>query len=157
MSLNHLLVLLRRPRSFDAASSGHGDTAGRWDFDSTQTLPALDPLEIQTAIIEHLEWCMLFNEHLGADPEMPHPLQPLADATDSGLGRWIAKLQQNPELQHPLLDELAQENRRFHRLAHQALDFARSQRMDLASTLLNMEFERSRARVLEILRWLQKA
>ncbi len=99
---------------------------------------------------------MLFNEHLGADPDtLPVPTA-LPDAENSGLGRWIARISQDTATPHPLLAELAHENRRFHRLALQALDFARSQRLDLASSLLNLEFERSRSRVLEILRSLAK-
>ena len=52
--------------------------------------------------------------------------------------------------------KLKKEHLRFHELARQALDHAHHQRMDLASTLLNTEFERSRARVLDMLRGMQK-
>jgi hypothetical protein len=52
--------------------------------------------------------------------------------------------------------ELRHEHERLHELASQALMHARSGRMDLASTLLNTDFERSRIRVLETLRMLQR-
>jgi hypothetical protein len=56
-----------------------------------------------------------------------------------------------------MFGELLQEHQRFHELANQALGLARIGRMDAASTLLNTDFERSRARVLEILRAIQKS
>lgn len=57
----------------------------------------------------------------------------------------------------PLLQELADEYQRFHRLAAEALALVRADQMHKASTLLNTDFERSRARVLELLRSLQRA
>ncbi|HEY9096624.1 MAG TPA: hypothetical protein VIN35_12820 [Hydrogenophaga sp.] len=115
-----------------------------------------DRLEVQTAIIQHLEWCVLFNEHLSAGTSDNVPLMPLPSAAESGLGRWLAKLQQDADGDDPRLSKLAEEHARFHVLAQRAYTLARQGRMDLASTLLNTEFERSRARMLELLRDMQK-
>lgn len=119
-------------------------------------LPRLDRLDLQAAIIHHLEWCVLFNEHLSIDTVQTQHQTPLPDAQGSALGQWLTRMGQRPIGQHPLFIELEQEHLRFHALARQALEHAQHQRMDLASTLLNTEFERSRARVLEILRRMQK-
>jgi hypothetical protein len=116
-----------------------------------------DRLEVQTAIIQHLEWCVLFNEHLSVGSSDNIPLMPLPNATDSGLGRWLEKLLQGPCGPDPRLKALAEEHAHFHRLAERACTLVRQDRMDLASTLLNTDFERSRARVLELLRALQKS
>jgi hypothetical protein len=156
MTLLKIFSLLRRPQNLETAINGHGD----FRANSKTLTPAprleLDPHAIQTAISLHLEWCVLFNEHLGSDPDAPLVPAPLPNATNSGLGRWMAQLHEAGKGDHPSLVDLAQENRRLHRLSRQALDFARSQRMDLASSLLNLEFERCRSRVLDILRSLQK-
>jgi hypothetical protein len=119
-------------------------------------LPRLDRLDLQAAIIHHLEWCVLFNEHLTAASAEGLHTTPLPDAPGSALGQWLTRMTQRPAGQHPLFAELQQEHLRFHALARQALDHAQHQRMDLASTLLNTEFERSRARILEMLRRMQK-
>lgn len=119
-------------------------------------LPRLDRLDLQAAIIHHLEWCVLFNEHLTAASGQGRHTTPLPDAPGSALGQWLARMAQRPAGQHPLFAELQQEHLRFHALARQALDHARHQRMDLASTLLSTEFERSRARILEMLRRMQR-
>lgn len=119
-------------------------------------LPRLDRLDLQAAIIHHLEWCVLLNEHLTAAPGQGRHSTPLPDAHDSALGQWLDRMAQRPAGQHPLFTELQREHLRFHALARQALDHAQQQRMDLASTLLNTEFERSRARILEMLRRMQK-
>lgn len=116
----------------------------------------LDRLDLQTAIIHHLEWCVLFNEHLSVDPTNARHTTPLPDAHQSALGHWLAKMSLRAAGGHPQFIELKKEHLRFHELARQALDHARNQRMDLASTLLNTEFERSRARVLDMLRAMQK-
>ncbi|MGS5089208.1 CZB domain-containing protein [Hydrogenophaga sp. A37] len=116
----------------------------------------LDRLDVQTAIIHHLEWCMLFNEHLSVDPAHASHTTPLPDAHQSALGHWLAKMRLRAAGGHPQFIELKKEHLRFHKLARQALDHAHNQRMDLASTLLNTEFERSRARVLDMLRGMQK-
>jgi hypothetical protein len=116
----------------------------------------LDRLDLQAAIIHHLEWCVLFNEHLSVDTALASHVSALPDASHSGLGRWIAQIEQRAAGTHPQFIALKQEHLRFHALAHQALEHAQNQRMDLASTLLNTEFERSRARVLDMLRQMQK-
>lgn len=119
-----------------------------------QRLP--DRLALQAAIIHHLEWCVLFNEHLSVDGSGSMPLVPLPSAADSGLGQWLASVREGPARDDPQLEILAEEHQQFHQLALQALALARQGRMDLASTLLNTDFERSRARVLDVLRRMQK-
>lgn len=119
-------------------------------------MPRLDRLDLQAAIIHHLEWCVLFNEHLSVDGPQAQHQTPLPGPESSDLGLWLAKMAQRQIGQHPHFIELQQEHLRFHALARQALEYTRSQRMDLASTLLNTEFERSRARVLDMLRRMQK-
>lgn len=119
-------------------------------------MPRLDRLDLQAAIIHHLEWCVLFNEHLSVDSHSAHHQTPLPGPEDSALGQWLSKLAQRQIGHHPHFIELQQEHLRFHALARQALEYTRLQRMDLASTLLNTEFERSRARVLDMLRRMQK-
>jgi hypothetical protein len=116
----------------------------------------LDRLDLQTAIIHHLEWCVLFNEHLSVNSEQALQLAPLPDARHSMLGRWLTQVGQRSPGAHPSFAGLQQEHLRFHSLARQALDLAHNDRMDLASTLLNNDFERSRARILELLRSMQK-
>lgn len=115
-----------------------------------------DRLEIQGVIIEHLEWCVAFNDHLGMEPSDSAQCPALPGAAESGLGRWLAWALEQAEGRHPLLEELRDEYEQFHRLASQALAHARADQMHLASTLLNTDFERRRARVLEILRTLQR-
>lgn len=119
--------------------------------------PRLDRLDLQAAIIHHLEWCVLFNEHLSVDGVTAHHQAPLPGPAESALGRWLDKMTQRAAGRHPAFAELRQEHLRFHALAQQALEHARNQRMDLASTLLNTEFERSRARILEMLRQMQRS
>lgn len=121
-----------------------------------QRVPRLDRLDLQAAIIHHLEWCVLFNEHLDVDTSKAQHQTPLPGPEDSSLGRWLASMSERAASQHPLFGELQQEHLRFHELARQALAHAQNRRMDLASTLLNTEFERSRARVLELLRRMQR-
>ena len=116
----------------------------------------LDRLDLQAAIIHHLEWCVLFNEHLSVDVGHARHSTPLPDAQHSGLGLWIAQMSHRAAGGHPQFLALKKEHLRFHQLAAQAMEHAQNQRMDLASTLLNTEFERSRARVLEMLRTMQK-
>lgn len=121
-----------------------------------QRVPRLDRLDLQAAIIHHLEWCVLFNEHLDVDTDKARHQTPLPGARDSALGRWLDTMSRRAAGQHPLFIELQQEHLRFHDLARQALTHAQNRRMDLASTLLNTEFERSRARVLDLLRRMQR-
>lgn len=120
-------------------------------------MPPIDRLELQAAIIHHLEWCVLFNEHLSVDAAQAQHQTLLPEAASSALGLWLARMAQRPIGQHPHFVELQQEHLRFHALARQALDHARNQRMDLASTLLNTEFERSRSRILDMLRRMQRS
>lgn len=115
-----------------------------------------DRLEIQAALIDHLEWCVAFNEHLRTDPTNTTPHAPLPGPTESGLGRWLMQAQARCDRPQPLLEALRCEYQQFHHLANQALSLARAGQMHLASTLLNTDFERSRARVLQILRTLQR-
>lgn len=124
--------------------------------ESTSSHHLPDRLALQSAIIHHLEWCVLFNEHLSVDASGQAPLVPLPSAADSGLGQWLEAVCNGPAGTDPRLKTLSQEHQRFHQIAQQALAFARQGRMDLASTLLNTNFERSRARVLELLRQMQK-
>lgn len=170
MNIPQLLQHLYRRRPTDSSSSGHGDLPSprsvapaviarhepvRGTVNPVH-IPGLDRQDLKQAIIKHLEWCVLFNEHLGADKSLPQPQQELPGERASGLGRWLTQARQRPAGQHPLFGELLQEYQRFHELANQALGLARIGRMDAASTLLNTDFERSRTRVLEILRAIQK-
>lgn len=115
-----------------------------------------DRLEIQGVIIEHLEWCVAFNDHLSMDPADTAQRPALPGPAESGLGRWLTRALERAEGRHSLLVELRDEYEQFHRLANQALSHARADQMHLASTLLNTDFERRRARVLEMLRTLQR-
>ncbi|WP_439114785.1 CZB domain-containing protein [Hydrogenophaga sp.] len=156
MNFLKLFQRLRNKRPDESASSGHGDLA------TAQATPhptglVIDRLDIQRAIILHLEWCVVFNDHLGADSSLPQATEPLPDAKSSGLGQWLAQTRQRPLGRHPLFAELEQAQRQFHELADRALALTRNGHMSLASTLLNTDFERSRTRVLEILRSLQNS
>jgi len=171
MNIPHLLQHLYRRRPTDSSSSGHGDLPSASSVPAQASpwvgpvrkpmeavhIPGLDRQDLKNAIIMHLEWCVLFNEHLGADKSLPPPKQDLPSERTSGLGQWLTQARQRPPGQHPLFNELLQEHQRFHELANQALGLARFGRMDAASTLLNTDFERSRAHVLEILRAIQKS
>lgn len=172
MNIPNLLQHLYRRRPTDSTSSGHGDLQMTPVQDRVSPQPAppgtaalragegeqagLDRSDLKQAIIMHLEWCVLFNEHLGADQSLSPPQKDLPGERASGLGRWLTQARQRPPGRHPLFGELLREHQRFHELASQALGLARIGRMDAASTLLNTDFERSRARVLEILRAIQK-
>lgn len=116
-----------------------------------------DRMELQSAIIYHLEWCVLFNEHLSLDPTQVSHAASLPDANACELGLWLHRVLDRPGPCDPRLQLLSDEHDRFHILAQQALSLARQHRMDLASTLLNTDFERSRARMLDLLRSMQKA
>lgn len=159
MSLNKLFQLLRHARSGTSPSAGHGGapahptTAGP---DAAHP-PRLDRLDLQGALIQHLEWCVQFNDHLGLVNQSETPPPPrLPGADDSELGQWLARAATRAPGTHPLFAELVEAHRHFHDLADEALKLAGEGRMDLASTLLNTEFERSRAKVLGILRDMQK-
>lgn len=111
--------------------------------------------ECQAALIQHLEWCVLFNAHLAVDPTQTRHITPLPDANNCHLGQWLARMLPRMAEQDPRFLDLQQEHLRFHTMASQALALSRKNRMALASTLLNTDFERSRARVLTLLREIQ--
>lgn len=122
-----------------------------------QGAPPLDRLDLQAALIHHLEWCVQFNDQLGivSLSETPPPRQ-LPGAETSELGQWLQHSATRAPGAHPLFAELVHEHRLLHQLADRALKLAERGRMDQASTLLNTDFERSRARVQALLRNMQK-
>ena len=120
----------------------------------------LTEAQVRQGVIEHLQWCARFNELLAGTPEdsvlppadgKPAPA-PLPDAQHSGLGHWISDMQVHLGKDHPGLLQLEKEQRNFHQLAHEALGLIRERRIEQASLLLNNDFERSRVRVVELLR-----
>lgn len=124
------------------------------------TAPAplrLDRLELQAALIHHLEWCAQFNDHLGqVRPDEPPLVRTLPGAQDSELGRWLWDARSRAPGRHPLFSELQQAHTHFHNLAEEVIQLATEDRMDLASTLLNTDFERARVKVVTLLREMQK-
>lgn len=119
--------------------------------------PRLDRLDLQAALIHHLEWCVQFNDHLGqVRPDEPPLVRTLPDAQDSGLGEWLRASATKAPGRHPLFGELQQAHAHFHALAEEVIRLATEDRMDLASTLLNTDFERARAKVVSLLREMQK-
>jgi len=114
-------------------------------------------LDTQAAVIHHLEWCVLFNEHLAVDSTQTRNIRPLPDANHCDLGQWLARMHPRMADRDPRFLDLQQEHLRLHTMASQALALARNNRMARASTLLNTDFERSRARVLTLLREMQKS
>jgi hypothetical protein len=157
MPLQQLFRFLARSRKNAARTAlPASDTTSAGALPPEPQPPVFDRLALQTAVIQHLEWCVLFNDHLSVDEQQAQQLPPLPGADDSELGRWLEQVRQRLSSGDHRLVALIEENKRFHQLARQALDLARQDRMDLASTLLNTDFERSRARVLELLRQLQK-
>ena len=122
-----------------------------------QDAPRLDRMDLQAALIHHLEWCVQFNDQLGivSLSETPPPRQ-LPGAEASELGQWLQRSAARAPGAHPLFAELVREHRLLHQLADRALQLAERGRMDQASTLLNTDFERSRARVQALLRNMQK-
>ena len=158
MSLQQLLQYLSRSRKHAAGKTPLVPEAEPAPVPPSAIRHAvLDRLALQTAVIHHLEWCVLFNDHLSVDEQQAHQLPALPSASDCELGLWLHHMRQGPAKGDSRFDTLVDENSRFHQLAQQALRLARQGRMDLASTLLNTDFERSRARVLELLRQLQKS
>lgn len=113
-------------------------------------------LDVQSAIVHHLEWCMHFNDRLAGYSLLPGQPNTLPGAADSMLGQWIRHAGSAAAGRHAALASLRDEHRRFHELAEQALSLAHQNRMDQASTLLNTDFERSRVRVIELLRQIQR-
>jgi hypothetical protein len=161
MRIQHFLQFLSRSAQEPGAIGAQESVDARNSevHNATDMNPRMAPdrLALQSAIIHHLEWCVLFNEHLSVEAHQDQDLDPLPSAADSGLGQWLDTMRQGPAASEPRLDEITAEHGRFHQLAQQALGLARQGRMDLASTLLNTDFERSRARVLELLREMQKS
>jgi len=157
MSLNKLFPLLRGSRSGQAPSVGEG-------LEPTELAPPgpapahrLDRLDLQSAVIHHLEWCVMFNDHLSHINQSDTPLlRTLPGIEQCELGLWLQRSASRAPGQHPLFETLLREHRHFHDLAEEALTLATEGRMDLASTLLNTDFERSRARVTTLLREMQK-
>ena len=156
MSPNKLFQWLRGSRSVPAEA----DQAARPPIRVAEARPPssrLDRLDLQSAAIHHLEWCVAFNDHLshinqGDSP----PVRQLPGADPSELGQWLLRSAARAPGQHPAFADLLREHRHFHELANEALKLALEDRMDLASTLLNTDFERSRIRVLSLLREMQK-
>jgi hypothetical protein len=118
--------------------------------------PRPERLDTQAAVTHHLEWCVLFNEHLAIDSILARDIMPLPDAHHCDLGQWLARMHPRMAGRDPRFLDLQHEHQRFHTVAFQALALARNNRMALASTLLNTDFERSRSRVLTLLREMQR-
>lgn len=155
MNIRKLFQCFRKKRSEESTSTSHGNRAVSPDV-LTQPLLPIDRLDIQRAMILHLEWCVVFNDRLGADSSLPPLQEALPTAHDSELGQWLAQARHRAPGRHPLFAELEQEHLRVHQLAEKALALTRDGHLDRASTLLNTDFERSRTRVLDILRSLQQ-
>ena len=153
MLMNKWLQLLRgRPR--DAAPPPPPDIPAA---PPAAVPPRLDRLDLQSAVIHHLEWCVQFNEYLcQIRPDEPPLVRTLPGAEDSEMGRWLQDAATRAPGQHPLFAPLRQAHQHFHELAEEAIRLAGEDRMDLASTLLNTDFERARAQVLRLLREMQK-
>ena len=169
MKIQNLFKRLLRPMSNQASNHGQGGSASsrHSELDRSSSLSAQDPeellaqdiakLDIQRALVHHLEWCVVFNERLHrANSLLTETEAHLPDAHESGLGQWLARAAEQLIGHHDMFVELRREHERLHELASQALMHARSGRMDLASTLLNTDFERARAQVLRLLRDMQK-
>lgn len=157
MPLNRLLKLLRPGRTTPPVplSPAKAERSAH-DHGGGGAAVRLDRLDIQGAIIHHLEWCVQFNNHLSGEVAQVEPAEPLTDDISSPLGRWLVVAAERAPGAHPRFEELRQTHIQFHALAREALRLAREDRMDLASTLLNTEFERARAKVLAILREMQR-
>lgn len=157
MRLSHLLQRLRTGRV--PAPPGHAVPAGPAmpATGTGQAAKALDRLDIQAAIILHLEWCVQFNEHLSGELAREGSRAELPDAGHCEFGRWLGGSAAGAPGQHPRFAELQATHERFHAIADEALRLAREDRMDLASTLLNTGFERERTLILAILRDMQRA
>lgn len=153
MLMNKWLQLLRgRPRGAAPPPLPESPVAP-----SPVSVPRLDRLDLQAAVIHHLEWCVQFNEYLcQIRPDEPPLVRTLPGAEDSEMGRWLQDAANRAPGQHPLFASLRQAHLHFHELAEEAIRLAGEDRMDLASTLLNTDFERARAQVLRLLRDMQK-
>lgn len=120
----------------------------------------LTETQIRQGVIAHLQWCARFNELLAGTPEdslLPEQSDrlaapPLPDHRSSGLGQWMADARTQLGDRHAGLVQLEKEHQRFHLLAMEALSLIRERRIEQAGHLLNNDFERSRVRVVELLR-----
>ncbi len=157
MRLQQLLQLLPWARARSSLATGP-DGAANASAMGSETPPVRlpEPIDLQAAVIHHLEWCVLYNEHLAVDTSRSQHIAPLTDADESPLGKWLNLTVARCAHLDARLVELQREHMKFHAVARQALALARNNRMDLASTLLNTDFERHRARILELLREMQK-
>lgn len=151
-----ILAWLRRLWTLPVLPASDPDESPNIGGQDASPLNPAHRLEILTAIIEHLEWCVMFNDRLAGHSLLPGQTDYLPSANDSKLGQWIDRATYQRAGRHPAFAELRVEHQRFHALAAQALELARSNRMDQASTLLNTDFERSRVRVIELLRSIQQ-
>ncbi|GLS15157.1 hypothetical protein [Hydrogenophaga electricum] len=113
-------------------------------------------LDLQSAVIHHLEWCVQFNNLLTLPPGEQRTLPDWMNADLSDLGLWFVRMAPQPLGRHPRFAELIQAQRQLHTLAQQALQLNRAGQTDQACTLLNTAFERERLRVLDLLRTLQQ-
>jgi hypothetical protein len=154
MRFQQLLQRLPWLLSFMPNRSAPG--ASRLSTPDPTTLLRPERLDTQAAVIHHLEWCVLFNEHLAVDSTQTRDIRPLPDAHHCDLGQWLARMHPRMADQDPRFLDLQQEHLRLHTMASQALALARNNRMARASTLLNTDFERSRAKVLGLLREMQR-
>ncbi len=158
MSLHKMFQFLRGFRADRRPPHSAGEPpAVPFAAQPSRGAPQLDRLDLQAALIHHLEWCVQFNDQLGivSLSETPPPRQ-LPGAETSELGQWLQRSAARAPGTHPLFAELVREHRLLHQVADRALQLAERGRMDQASTLLNTDFERSRARVQALLRDMQK-
>lgn len=155
MNLFKLFQMLRRPpRQGESTVGSPESVAGPLPSKSGEA-SRLDRLEIQNAITMHLEWRMRFNELLSQE-DLP-PSTALPDAEHCGVGQWLVLVSDMRHGQHPAFADLLKEHLHIHACAAEALEHARNNRMDLASTLLNTRFERSHRRLVQLLSSLQEA
>ncbi|GAA6143738.1 hypothetical protein [Hydrogenophaga sp. 5NK40-0174] len=125
----------------------------------------LSKKDIRHAIVEHVQWCATFNDHLSGTTDSVLPgaalpasgLPPLPDAVKSGLGQWLRDQEEAFGAARPVLQEIRAEQLRLHTLAKEALRLTRRHRFGDASKLLNTDFERSRQRIVQLLRSLEPA
>lgn len=156
MRLSHLLQRLRAGRSPALPGRPAPARPAVPAAAPVRATKALDRLDIQAAIILHLEWCVQFNEHLSGELAREGSRAELPDAGHCEFGRWLGGSAAGAPGQHPRFAELQAAHERFHAIADEALRLAREDRMDLASTLLNTAFERERTHILSILRDMQR-
>lgn len=113
-------------------------------------------LDLQEALILHLEWCVQFNDHLAAPPGQHAPEADGMAADRSPLGQWLAAMATRSLGRHPHFAELVDAHRQLHAHALETLHLTSTGRTDQACTLLNTGFERERLRVASLLREMQQ-